>query len=126
MGYDSQILAAGKGTIRANHGVFKYVLYVPSLVDNVLYVYQITHTGFPKQVLFGPDSVEITNISTGEIVAKGITDHASKAFHFSHFMSFSVPTSSQLPFEDVEGIKIPSLPIAVSVLNLDLSDSDSE
>ena len=41
-------------------------------------------------------------------------------------MPFSVPTSSQLPFEDDEGISIPSLPIVVSVLNPDSSDSDSE
>ena len=84
-----------------------------------------THTGFPKQVLFGPDLVQITNISTGEIVAKGIVDHASKAYYLSHFIPFSVPTSSQLPFEADEGINIPSLPIAVSILNLDISDSDS-
>ena len=71
MGDDSQILAAGRGTIRAKNGVFRYVLYVPSLVANLLYVYQMTNTGSPKQVVFGPDSVEITKISTGELVAKG-------------------------------------------------------
>ena len=94
MGDDSQIPAARKGTIRAKHGVFRDVLYVPSLATNLLSVYQMTHTGSPKQVLFGPDSVEITNISTGEIVAKGIVDHASKAYYFSHFMPFLVPATS--------------------------------
>ena len=126
MGDDSQIPVAGKGTIIAKHGVFIDVLYVPSRATNLLFVYQMTYTGFPKQVLFGPDSVEITNISTREIVVKGTADHASKAYYFSHFIPFSVPTSSQLPFKDDEGIKIPSLPIAVSVLNPDISDSDSE
>ena len=114
MGDDSQIPAIGKGTIRAKHGVFRDVLYVPSLAANLLFVYQMTHTGSPKQVLFGPDSVEITNISTGEIVVKGIVDHASKAYYFSHFMPFSIPASSQLPFEYNEGINIPSLPTIVS------------
>ena len=99
MGDDSQIPATGKGTIRAKHGVFKDVLYVPSVAANCLYVYQMTHIGSPKQVLFGPDSVEITNISTGEIVAKGIVDHDSKEYYFSHFMPFSFPVSSYLPFE---------------------------
>ena len=47
------------------HGVFIDVLYVPSLSA--------------KQLLFGPNSVEITNISSGEIVAKGIADHDSKS-----------------------------------------------
>ena len=86
----------------------------------------MTHTGFPKQVLFGPNLVKITNISTSQIVAKGIVVHASKAYYFSHFMPFSVPTSSQLPFEANEGINIPSLPIAVSVLNPNIFYSDSE
>ena len=126
MGDDSQIPAAGRGTIRVKHGVFKDVLYVPSLATNLLYVYQMTHTGSPKQVLFEPDSVEIINISTGDIVAKGIADHASKAYYFSHFMSLSVPSSPQLPFEADEDINIPSLPIVVSVLNTDISYSDSE
>ena len=126
MGDDSRIPPAGKGTIRAKYGVFRDVLYVPLLAANLLSIYQMTHTGFPKQVLFGPDSVDITNISTGEIVLKGIVDHASKASYFSHFMPFLVPASSQLPFEADEGINIPSLPIVVLVLNPDISNSDSE
>ena len=88
---DSQIPAAGKGTIRAKHGVFRDVLYVPSFAANLLSIYQMTHTGSPKQlVLFGPNSVEITDISNGEIIVKGIVDHASKEYYFSHFMPFSV------------------------------------
>ena len=70
--------------------------------------------------------MEITKISTGEIVAKGIADHASKAYIFSHFMPNTVPASSQLSFEADEGINIPSIHIAVSVSNPDISDSDSE
>ena len=126
MEYDSQILAARKGTIRMKHGVFKDVLYVPSLVASLLYVYQMTHTGSPKKVLFEPDSVEITNILTREIIVKGIANRASKEYYFSHFMPFSVPIASHLPFEVDEGINIPSLPIAVSVSNPDISYSDSE
>ena len=93
MGDDSQIPAAGRGTIRAKHDVFRDVLYIPSLATNPLFVYQMTHTGSPKQVVFGPDSVEITKISTGELVAKGIVDHASKAYIFSHFMPYTVSAS---------------------------------
>ena len=115
MGDDSQIPAAARGTIRAKRGVFRDVLYVPSLATNMLSIYQMTHTGSPKQVVFGLDSVEITKISTGELVEKEIVDHASKAYIFSHFMPYTVPESPQLSFKYDEGINIPSLPIAVSV-----------
>ena len=60
MGDDSQILVAGRGSIKIQHGEFKNVLYVPSLADNLLYVYNMTHTRSPKRVTFQYDSVEIT------------------------------------------------------------------
>ena len=82
MGDDSQIPVVGRGTIREKHGVFRDFLYVPSLVANMLSIYQTTHTGSPKHMVFGPNSVEITKISIGELVAKGIVDHASKAYIF--------------------------------------------
>ena len=44
----------------------------------------------------------------------------------SHFMPFSVPASSQLPFKADEGINIPSLPIADSVSIPNILDSDLE
>ena len=48
MGDDSQILVVGKGSVQFEHGVFNNVLYVPSLIENLLSVYQMTHTGSPK------------------------------------------------------------------------------
>ena len=60
MGDESQIPAVGRGSIKNQHGEFKNVLYVPSLTANLLSVYQMTHTGSPKQVVSGPDSLEIT------------------------------------------------------------------
>ena len=60
MGDDSQIPTAIIGSIKIQHGEFKNVLYVPSLVGNLLSVHQMTHTGSPKQVLFFSNSVEIT------------------------------------------------------------------
>ena len=89
-----QIRAKGKCSIKLEHGKFKYVLYVPSSGANMLSVYQMTHTGSPKRVIFGPNSVEITYISTGNIIAKGVANHASKAYEFSHFMPFSEPVHS--------------------------------
>ena len=73
------------------------MLYVPSLAANMLSVYQMTHIGSPKRVIFGPDLVEIIDISTGNIIAKGVANHASKAYDFSHFIPPSEPVHSQQP-----------------------------
>ena len=72
---------------------------MPSLATNLLFVYHMTHTSLPKQVVFGHDSVEILDISTGKIIAKCVTNHASKAYEFSHFLPYSALAQSQQPFE---------------------------
>ena len=64
---------------------------MPSLVVNLLYVYQMPHTGSPKRVTFKSDSVEIIEKDTGKIIAKGIANHASKAYEFFHFFIVSHP-----------------------------------
>ena len=69
--------------------MFKNVLYVLSLVENLLFVYQMTHIGSPKQVVFEPDSIEILDIYTRKMIAKGVANHASKAYEFSHFLPYS-------------------------------------
>ena len=48
-------------------------------------------------MIFGLESVEIIDISTGNITTKGVAKHASKAYEFSHFMSPSEPVHSQQP-----------------------------
>ena len=94
MGNNSKIWAKGKGSIKFEHGKFNDVLYVPSLAINFLYVYQMTHIGPPKWVIIGPDSVEIVDISIGNIIAKGVANHAFKAYEFSHFLPYSDPVHS--------------------------------
>ena len=88
MGGNSQIPTAGRCFIKIQHGEFKNVLYVPSIAANLLCVYQMTHTGSPKQVVFGLDSVGISDISTRKIIVKGVANHASKAYEFSHFLPY--------------------------------------
>ena len=107
------------------------MIYVPSLATNMLFVYQMTHIGSPKRVIFCSDSVDITNISTGNIIAKGVENHASKVYEFSHFMPFSEPVHSQ---REGKNISYPSLAVSTSIaepvvsiheINIH-SDSDSD
>ena len=93
MRYDSQIPVEGRGLVKVKHGEFKNVLYVPSLVANMLSVYQITHTGSPRRVTFDSETVEITEKATGQLIAKGIANHSTKACDFSHFLPVSPPTT---------------------------------
>ena len=57
--------------------------------------------------------MEITDISTRNIVRKGAANHASKEYELSHFVPFLEPVHSQLPLES-GGTKILSTPFAVS------------
>ena len=92
MGDDTKIQAKGKGSINLKNGMFKHILYVPSLAAKLLSVYQMTHTGPPKRVVFGPEPMDISDISTGNIIVKGVSNHASKAYELSHFLPYSAPT----------------------------------
>ena len=53
----------------------------------------MTHTGSPKKVVFSHNDVEISEISNGRVIEKGIVDHSSKVYKFSHFLPFSNPSS---------------------------------
>ena len=97
MGNNSKVQMKGKGSINLKHGKFKDVIYVPSLATNMLYIYHMTHTGSPKRAIFCHDLVEMTYISSGNIIAKGDENHSSRAYEFSHFMPFSEPVHSQEP-----------------------------
>ena len=57
LGDNSLIDSMGKGRIDIDHGNFNNVLYVLGLASNILSVYQMTHTGSPKKVIFSPDEV---------------------------------------------------------------------
>ena len=93
LGDDSLTKSKGKGRIDLDHGQFSNVLYVPGLTSNLLSVYQMTHTGSPKKVILSLDEVEITEISTGRVIAKGVVNHAQKVYMFSHFLPYSNPSA---------------------------------
>ena len=85
----------------------------------------MTHTGPTKRVVFGPNSMEISNISTGKLVAKGVVNHASKAYEFSHFLPYSDPMQTQLLFER-EGKIILRKPFTYDNVSISVSDSEYE
>ena len=94
LGDDSLTESKGKGRIDLDHGQFSNVLYVPGLASNLLSVYQMTHTRSPKKVIFSPDEVEIAEISTGRVIAKGVANHAQKVYMFSNFLPYKPLCSS--------------------------------
>ena len=65
------------------------MLFVLDLAANLLSVYQMTHTGATKRVKFTPNAVEISEISTSQVVAVGVADHDSRMYKFSHFLRYS-------------------------------------
>ena len=93
MGDDSTIILEGQGTVNLENGYFSNVLYVSSQASNLLNVYQMTHTGVPNRFSFIPNDVEITELASGKLIAKGLTNHHAKAYEFSHFVADAKPTA---------------------------------
>ena len=83
----------------------------------------MTHTSSPKRVVFGLDSVEISYISTRKMIARGVANHASKAYEFSHFLQYSNPVPFQLPFERKGKFILPK-PFAYNNVSINVSDSE--
>ena len=106
--------------------IFSHVVDNSSFCTSVS-VYQMTHTGSLKRVIFCPDSVEITDISTGSIIAKGIANHASKVYEFSHFMPPLEPVHSQQPLaREGKIISFASFTASTSIADPSLSIYDIE
>ena len=94
MGDDSQIPVLGKGSIQFEHAVLKNVLYVPSLVAIMLVVCHTTHIGSPKRSIFDCDSMDISKISTQNLIANEATINAFKEYEFHIFFI----THIQVPY----------------------------
>ena len=93
MGDDSTIISEGQGTVDLENGFFSNVLYVLSLASNLLSVYQMTHTGVPKRVSFSPNDVEIMELASEKLIAKGLANHHAKSYELSHFVADAKPTT---------------------------------
>ena len=53
----------------------------------------MTCTDSPKRVTFDSDVIDITEKTIGHLIAKGIANHSTKAYDFSHFLPISPPTA---------------------------------
>ena len=93
MGDDSTIISKVQGMVDLENGYFPNVWYVPSLASNILSVYQMKHTRVPKIVSFIPNDVEIMELSSRKLVAKGLANHNAKAYEFSQFVADAKPTA---------------------------------
>ena len=51
----------------------------------------MTHTGVTKRVSFSPNDVDITELASEKLVAKGLANHHAKAYDFSHFVADAKP-----------------------------------
>ena len=83
----------------------------------------MTHTGSPNRVIFDPDSVDISDISTGKLIEKGVVNHVSKEYEFSHFLPYSNPVQSHLPFKR-EGKFILPKPFSYDDVSISVSYSE--
>ena len=93
MGYDSTIISKRQGTVNIEHGYFSNVMYVTSLASKLLSIYEMKNMGVPKRVSFILDDVEITELASEKLVAKGFANHHAKAYEFSHFVVDANPTA---------------------------------
>ena len=93
LGDDSLTDSLGKGRIDLYHGKFNNVLYVLGLASNILLVYEMTHNGSLNKFIFSSNEFEITKILNGKVTAKGVVDHTSKVYKFSHFLPYSNPST---------------------------------
>ena len=57
----------------------------------------MTHTGEPKRVTFTPYMVEITEISTDQVIAIGYADHHERMYKFSYFLPTMTKHFSHMP-----------------------------
>ena len=66
--------------------------------------------------------MDISDISAGKLIVKGVANHASKAYEFSHFLPYSDLVQSQLPFE-MEGKFIIPKPFSYDDVSINVLDS---
>jgi hypothetical protein len=103
VGDDRSLSVEGSETIHLNNGQINDVLCVPNLSCNLLSVYQITHLGEGKSVLFTPHQVVIRDLKDPQpIVATGSVDDITRLYKLDNFGSSSLSSIFVAHSDDVE------------------------
>ena len=88
VGDDRSLSVVGTGTVHIENGQFNDVLCVPTLSCNLLFVYQITHSGEGKIIEFSHHDVVIKDIrDPRHILATDIADDSTRLYKFNKFWS---------------------------------------
>ena len=93
VGDDISLSVVGSGKVPVENGHFNDVLCVPKISCNFLSVYQITHSGEGKTVMFTPHQVVIKDFKNHQnVLATGTVDDITRLYKFNNFGSspFSV------------------------------------
>ena len=53
----------------------------------------MTHIEVPKRVSFSTNYVDIMELASGKLIAKGLANHHAKTYDFSHFVADAKPTA---------------------------------
>jgi hypothetical protein len=92
MGDDTPVEFIGQGRVELPHRSFENVLHVRKIFVNLLYVYQIMHSGTRIRVEFTLDSVTICDMCDNSTIVVGEVNHQSHLYTFSKFIANSYST----------------------------------
>ena len=91
VGDDRSLSVVGFRAIHLDNGQFNDVLCVPILSCNLLFVYQITHSGDGKTVEFSPHDDVIKDLrDPRQILATDIVDDSTRLYKFNNFGSSNI------------------------------------
>ena len=94
VGDDRSLNVIGFGIIHLDNGKFKDVLYVPTLSCNILWVYQITHSGEGKIIKFTPQQIVIRDLKDPRhVLTTKIIDDITKLYKFDKCGSSSLTSN---------------------------------
>eukprot|EP00253_Pinus_taeda_P027812 PITA_27812 len=92
VGDDRSLSVVETRTFHIENGQFNDVLCVPTLSSNLLFVYQINHSGEGKIVEFSPHDVVIKELKDPrQILSIGIANDSTRLYKFHNFGSSNLP-----------------------------------
>ena len=93
IGDDRSLRVVGSGTVSVENDHYSNVLCVPWISCNLLPVYQITHSGEGKTVMFTPHQAVIKDLKYPQhVLATRIVDDINRLYKFNNFGSSPFPS----------------------------------